>query len=146
MKPELPLHLEFNIEGGNFTRAGFASSEIKKVLKQLNVDMAIIKRTVVASYEGEVNVVAHAYSGTMYVEINQHTICITIVDEGPGIPDIDAAMQEGFSTASVSVREMGFGAGMGLPNIKKNADQLELSSEVGKGTRMVITLGIGLEK
>ncbi len=145
MKPELPLHLEFNIEGGNFTRAGFASSEIKKVLKQLDVDMAIIKRTVVASYEAEVNVVAHAYSGTMYVDIDGQTIRIALVDEGPGIPDIEAAMREGFSTASVSVREMGFGAGMGLPNIKKNADQLDLSSEVGKGTQVVITLGLGLK-
>lgn len=145
MRPELPLHLEFNIEGGNFTRAGFASSEIKKVLKQLDVDMAIIKRTVVASYEAEVNVVAHAYSGTMYVDIDPQTIRIALVDEGPGIPDIEAAMQEGFSTASVSVREMGFGAGMGLPNIKKNADQLDLSSEVGKGTQVVITLGLGLK-
>ncbi len=145
MKPELPLHLEFNIEGGNFTRAGFASSEIKKVLKQLDVDMAIIKRTVVASYEAEVNVVAHAYSGTMYVDIDGQTIRIALVDEGPGIPDIEAAMREGFSTASVSVREMGFGAGMGLPNIKKNADQLDLSSEVVKGTQVVITLGLGLK-
>jgi serine/threonine-protein kinase RsbT len=145
MKPELPLHLEFNIEGGNFTRAGFASSEIKKVLKQLDVDMAIIKRTVVASYEAEVNVVAHAYSGTMYVDIDGQTIRIALVDEGPGIPDIEAAMREGFSTASVSVREMGFGAGMGLPNIKKNADYLDLSSEVGKGTQVVITLGLGLK-
>ena len=145
MKPELPLHLEFNIEGGNFTRAGFASSEIKKVLKQLDVDMAIIKRTVVASYEAEVNVVAHAYSGTMYVDIDGQTIRIALVDEGPGIPDIEAAMREGFSTASVSVREMGFGAGMGLPNIKKNADHLDLSSEVGKGTQVVITLGLGLK-
>lgn len=144
MKPELPLRLEFNIEGGNFTRAGFASSEIKKVLKQLGVDMSIIKRTVVASYEGEVNVVAHAYSGTMYVEIDPATIQISIVDEGPGIPDIEAAMQEGFSTASVSVREMGFGAGMGLPNMKKNADRLEVSSEAGKGTKVVITLGLGI--
>ena len=145
MRPELPLQMEFNIEGGNFTRAGFASSEIKKVLKQLDVDMAIIKRTVVASYEAEVNVVAHAHSGTMYVDIDGQTIRIALVDEGPGIPDIEAAMREGFSTASVSVREMGFGAGMGLPNIKKNADRLDLSSEVGKGTQVVITLELGLK-
>lgn len=133
-------YLEFNIEGGNFTRAGYASSEIKKTLKQLNWDMGIIKRTVVACYEGEVNVVAHAYSGTMYARIDNEAILIEMVDEGPGIPDIDKAMQEGYSTASDNVREMGFGAGMGLPNIKKNADRLEISSEVGKGTRLVITM------
>jgi serine/threonine-protein kinase RsbT len=140
MVTDQKIMLEFNIEGGNFTRAGFASSEIKKTLKKLDVDMGIIKRTVVASYEGEVNVVAHAYSGTMYAMIDNEAIQITIVDEGPGIPDIEAAMQEGFSTASVSVREMGFGAGMGLPNMKKNADRLEVSSEVGKGTKVVITM------
>ena len=134
------VHFEYNVEGGNFSRAGYASSEIKKLLKQLNVDMGIIKRTVVACYEAEVNVVAHAYSGTIYVDLNAETIRIRLQDEGPGIPDIDQAMQEGFSTASSKVREMGFGAGMGLPNIKKNADQMEISSEVGKGTILEITM------
>jgi anti-sigma regulatory factor (Ser/Thr protein kinase) len=134
------MHFEYNVEGGNFTRAGYASSEIKKILKQLNVDMAIIKRTVVACYEAEVNVVAHAYSGTIYVNVSSESITIRLVDEGPGIPDIDLAMQEGYSTASSKVREMGFGAGMGLPNIKKNADKLVLSSEVNKGTTLEITM------
>jgi anti-sigma regulatory factor (Ser/Thr protein kinase) len=132
--------LEYNIEGGNFTRAGYASSQIKKVLKQMQVDLGVIKRTVVASYEAEVNVVAHAYSGTMYVAIDPEAVCIELVDEGPGIPDIEQAMQEGFSTASVSVREMGFGAGMGLPNIKKNTDHLEIDSQVEKGTRVAMTI------
>ncbi|MEE4176355.1 MAG: ATP-binding protein [Bacteroides sp.] len=134
------MHFEYSIEGGNFSRAGYASSEIKKLLKQLNVDMGIIKRTVVACYEAEVNVVAHAYSGTIYVDLNTDLIRIRLQDEGPGIPDIDQAMQEGFSTASSKVREMGFGAGMGLPNIKKNADKMEISSEVGKGTTLEITM------
>jgi len=134
------MHFEFNIEGGNFTRAGLASSEIKKMLKQLNVDLAIIKRTVVASYEAEVNVVAHAYSGTAYVDIDEEKIVIKFVDEGPGIPDIEMAMREGFSTASSSVREMGFGAGMGLPNMKKNADDLQVTSKVGQGTEVVIVM------
>jgi len=134
------MHFEYNVEGGNFTRAGYASSEIKKILKQLNVDMGIIKRTVVACYEAEVNVVAHAYSGTIYVDVSTESIIIRLVDEGPGIPDIDLAMQEGYSTASSKVREMGFGAGMGLPNIKKNADKLEISSEVNKGTTLEITM------
>ncbi|TVQ90338.1 MAG: anti-sigma regulatory factor [Bacteroidetes bacterium] len=134
------MHFEYQIEGGNFTRAGFASSEIKKMLKQLNVDLAIIKRTVVATYEAEVNVVAHAYSGTIYVDVDEKKIIIKLVDEGPGIPDIEQAMKEGYSTASSRVREMGFGAGMGLPNMKKNADDLKISSEVGKGTTVEIRM------
>jgi anti-sigma regulatory factor (Ser/Thr protein kinase) len=134
------MHFEYNVEGGNFSRAGYASSEIKKLLKQLNVDMGIIKRTVVGCYEAEVNVVAHAYTGTIYVDLNTESITIRFQDEGPGIPDIDQAMVEGFSTASSKVREMGFGAGMGLPNIKKNADQMKISSIVGKGTTLEITM------
>jgi serine/threonine-protein kinase RsbT len=134
------MQFEFNIEGGNFTRAGLASSEIKKMLKQLNVDLGIIKRTVVASYEAEVNVVAHAYSGTVYVELDEKKLVLRFVDEGPGIPDIDQAMKEGYSTASSAVREMGFGAGMGLPNMKKNADDMKISSVVGKGTEVQITM------
>lgn len=134
------MHFEYNLEGGNFSRAGYASSEIKKMLKQLNVDMGIIKRTVVACYEAEVNVVAHAYSGTIYVDLNTESIRIRLQDEGPGIPDISQAMQEGFSTASSKVREMGFGAGMGLPNIQKNADKMEISSEVGIGTTLEIIM------
>lgn len=134
------MHFEYVIESGNFSRAGYASSEIKKVLKQLNVDLGIIKRTVVASYEAEVNIVAHAVGGTIYVDIDTEKILIRLVDQGPGIPDIEKAMQEGFSTASSQVREMGFGAGMGLPNIKKNADLLNIESIVGKGTTLEITL------
>ncbi len=134
------MHFEYNVDGGNFTRAGYASSEIKKLLKRLNVDQSIIKRTVVASYEAEVNVVAHAYSGTIYVDVFDDAIRITFKDEGPGIEDIEQAMQEGYSTASEAVREMGFGAGMGLSNIKKNADSLDITSEVDKGTTLVIEM------
>ncbi len=134
------MHFEYNVEGGNFTRAGYASSEVKKILKKLNVDIAIIKRTVVATYEGEVNIVAHAYSGTIYVDVDTDRIQIRLKDEGPGIPDIAQAMEEGYSTASSAVREMGFGAGMGLPNMKRNADKMEISSEVDKGTEVVITM------
>jgi len=134
------MHFSYNVEGGNFTRAGLASSEIKKILKQLNVDMSIIKRTVVACYEAEVNIVAHAYSGTIFLDISTEFINIRLVDEGPGIPDIALAMKEGFSTATSKVREMGFGAGMGLPNIRKNADRMNISSEVGKGTTLEITM------
>lgn len=132
------MHFEYPIEGGNFLKAGSASSQLKKILKQLNVDPRIIKRVVVAAYEAEVNVVAHAYKGDIIIDIDTSRICIQLIDEGPGIPDIDRAMQMGFSTASPEVREMGFGAGMGLPNIKSNSDELTITSEVGKGTTVKI--------
>ncbi len=128
------MEFKYEIEGGNFTKAGHASSAVKKILKQLNVDAALIKRVVVALFEGEVNVVAHAQKGTIHVVIHPQRIVVRIEDTGPGIPDINQAMEAGYSTASQSVREMGFGAGMGLPNMKKNADELNISSVVGKGT------------
>jgi len=130
------MHFEFKVEGGDFTRAGNASSEVKKILKQLNVDFKIIKRIVVALYEAEVNIVAHAFRGRIYVDIDKDKILIKLVDEGAGIADIELAMKEGFSTASQAVREMGFGAGMGLPNIKRNVDSFKISSEVNKGTTL----------
>jgi anti-sigma regulatory factor (Ser/Thr protein kinase) len=136
------MNFEFEIEGGNFSKAGTASSEIKKVLKQLNMDYNLIKRIVVATYEAEVNIVAHANKGKIIAEINTSQIRIRAEDEGPGIPDIDKAMQAGFSTASAKVREMGFGAGMGLPNIRKNADKLTLTSEVDKGTQLEILFNL----
>ena len=132
------MKLSFTIEGGNFTRAGHASSEIKKVLKQLGIDTKTIKNIVIALYEAEVNIVAHAYRGTMEVEIDDKKITTRLTDEGPGIPDIGKAMQEGFSTASKEVREMGFGAGMGLPNIKKNTDSMDINSTVGVGTELIM--------
>jgi anti-sigma regulatory factor (Ser/Thr protein kinase) len=128
------LKLIFSIQGGDFTHAGHPSSEVKKVLKQLDIDGKTIKNIVIALYEAEVNVVAHAWKGTVDVEIDESKITILVSDEGPGIPDIEQAMQAGFSTASKEVREMGFGAGMGLPNMKKNTDELQIESEVGKGT------------
>lgn len=139
------MQLNFELEGGNFSNAGNASSQVKKVLKQLSVDPKIIKRIVVALYEGEVNVAAHAYRGKVIVEIDSEKIMICIEDEGPGIPDITLAMREGYSTASATVREMGFGAGMGLPNIKKNVDKLTIDSRVGEGTtvKMLTYFGIG---
>lgn len=130
------LKLIFNIQGGDFTRAGHPSSEVKKVLKQLDIDGKTIKNIVIALYEAEVNVVAHAWHGTITVEIEENKITVLVSDEGPGIPDIDLAMQPGFSTASKKVREMGFGAGMGLPNIKKNTDEMLIETEVGKGTTL----------
>lgn len=128
------MQFRFELEGGNFSKAGYASSQIKKVLKQLSVDPKIIKRIVVALYEAEVNIVAHAWRGTVRAEMDAEKIVIELQDEGPGIPDIAQAMQEGYSTASEAVREMGFGAGMGLPNMKKNVDELTIESQVGVGT------------
>ena len=132
------MQFEYIIEGGNFSKAGTASSLFKKVLKQLNVDPKLIKRTVVALYEAEVNIVAHAYNGIIKIDIDTDRIYINLTDEGPGIPDIELAMQKGYSTATPEVREMGFGAGMGLSNIKANADSLRIQSEVGKGTTVEI--------
>lgn len=133
------MNLKFNIEGGDFTRAGYVSSQVKQVLRQLSLAAPVIKRIVIALYEAEVNVVAHAYRGAVEIDIAPDNIVVVIEDEGPGISDIPRAMTEGFSTASQQVREMGFGAGMGLPNIKKNVDDLDIRSEVGKGTTITMT-------
>ncbi|MBP5556768.1 MAG: ATP-binding protein [Bacteroidales bacterium] len=132
------MHFEYNVEGGDFTNAGTTSSKVKKMMKQLGVDPAIVKRTVVALYEAEVNIVAHAYRGVIYVDLEDTSVSIKLVDEGPGIPDINQAMQKGYSTASPQVREMGFGAGMGLPNMQSNSDKLVVNSVVGKGTTVEI--------
>jgi len=136
------MHFDYKVEGGDFTRAGYASSQVKRSLKQLNVDPKVIKRVVVALYEAEVNIVAHAYHGNIHVEINTEKIKMTLIDEGPGIANIEQAMQMGFSTATPEVREMGFGAGMGLPNIKNNSDEFRIESEVGVGTKLNIVVYI----
>ena len=128
------MHLEYQVFEADFVNAGAASSAIKKTLKQLNVNPQIVKRVVVALYEAEVNAIAHAYGGMIYADIEPDKIIVKVVDKGPGIPDIEWAMQEGNSTASPEVRNMGFGAGMGLPNIRKNVDRLDVQSTVGVGT------------
>lgn len=133
------MEFKFEINGGDFSNAGMISSLVKKTLKQLNIDGLIIRRTVVALYEAEVNVVAHAFSGIVNVNVYPDKIKIKLTDHGPGIPDIDLAMQAGYSTASPAVREMGFGAGMGLPNIKNNTDELSIKSNVGEGTTLEFT-------
>lgn len=130
------MQFEYDIQGGDFSSAGKASSDIKKVLKQLNIDPQIVRRIAIALYEAEVNVVAHAYKGVMKVDLDAQKIKILLEDEGPGIENIDKAMQEGFSTASDEVRQMGFGAGMGLPNIKHNTDEMRLTSVPGEGTTL----------
>ncbi|MDA3930993.1 MAG: ATP-binding protein [Prolixibacteraceae bacterium] len=132
------INLKYTIEGGNFTNAGFASSQVKKTLKQLNVSTKLIKNVVVALYEAEVNIVAHANKGEIDVSISPEEVKMILTDQGKGIKDIDQAMTVGYSTASQKVRAMGFGAGMGLPNIKKNVDLLTIESNVGIGTTLTM--------
>ncbi|MCG8411108.1 MAG: ATP-binding protein [Bacteroidales bacterium] len=132
------MHFEFDIEAGDFSKVGFASSQLKKIMKQLVGAHKIVKRIVVALYEAEVNVVAHAYSGKVIIDIDTEKVVIKVEDEGPGIPDVQLAMQEGYSTASEKVREMGFGAGMGLSNIKNNSDKFQIETQVGIGTSLKI--------
>ncbi|MGE5349335.1 MAG: ATP-binding protein [Actinomycetota bacterium] len=136
------MSFEYRVTGGDFTHAGYASSQVKKMLKQLGVDSAVIKRVVVCLYEAEVNIVAHAWDGIINIVLDADTIFMRLTDNGPGIPDIEQAMQKGFSTASPEVREMGFGAGMGLPNISANADRFVITSEPGIGTNLEITINL----
>jgi serine/threonine-protein kinase RsbT len=127
---------EYLIKGWDFTRAGEASCEIKNTLKQIGVSQDVIRRVAIASYEAEMNVVMYTQQGKMRCEIDSTKIKISVDDQGPGIEDIEQAMKEGFSTATPEMREMGFGAGMGLPNIKRNSDVFEISSVLGRGTKL----------
>jgi len=131
---------KYNVSADDFISAGAASAAVKKTLKQLGFSADFIRRTSIAMYEGEINMVIHGGGGVAEVEIAQEHVKITLIDQGPGIENIDLAMQEGFSTASDSVRELGFGAGMGLPNIKKQSDDFKITSKVGVGTTLVISM------
>ena len=128
------LEWAYEIEGKDFRNAGRVSSKVKEILKELGFDPAFVRGVAIASYEAEMNVVCHAEKGTLHVAILPEALKIVVEDQGPGIPDIELAMQEGYSTAPPEIREMGFGAGMGLPNMKKNTDELNIVSTVGKGT------------
>lgn len=130
------MRLHYDVPGDDFTHAGEASGNVKMVLKQLGFDPDVIRRTTISMYEGEINMVIHAGGGEASVIITPKRIDITLSDHGPGIPDIDLAMQEGYSTAPDKIRALGFGAGMGLPNMKKYTDELEIETEVGKGTKV----------
>ena len=130
------MQYKYKIAGGDFSNAGNAASSVKKVLKQLNISPSVAKRIVVALYEGEVNIVAHAYSGIITINIDSEKIIMKLEDSGPGIEDVEKAMVEGYSTASPQVREMGFGAGMGLSNIRRNTDDFIIESIPGKGTNL----------
>ncbi|MFI3128968.1 MAG: ATP-binding protein [Bacillota bacterium] len=136
------LKLEYDVDGENFASAGEASEDVKKRLKQLGIPAPIVRRVVIAMYEAEINMVIHADGGKVFVEIFPDKIELLLSDRGKGIADIEKAMQEGFSTATESVRSLGFGAGMGLPNMKKYSDSLEIKSEVGVGTDVKMMINI----
>jgi serine/threonine-protein kinase RsbT len=131
---EHALEWDYEIEGKDFRNAGKVSSKVKEIMKELGFDPDFVRGVAVASYEAEMNVVCHAKKGTLHFAILPEALKIVVQDRGPGIPDIGLAMQEGYSTASLEIREMGFGAGMGLPNMKKNTDELNIVSTVGEGT------------
>lgn len=124
----------YEVHAGEFQTAGDASASIKRKLKQIGIDSTVLRRIAVASYEAELNLIIHSEGGQLMLEMTPDTILLTSADVGPGIADIGKAMQEGFSTASEEARDLGFGAGMGLPNMKRNADDFSIESEVGKGT------------
>lgn len=136
------IRFEFDVEGGNFVTAGKASEAVKSNLKMLGLPSAIIRRAAIVMYEGEINMVIHANGGKAVVEVSDRDISITLCDTGPGIPDIDLAMQEGYSTAPDEIRSLGFGAGMGLPNMKKYSDAMEITSEVGRGTTVTMKINL----
>ena len=131
---EIILSNEFFINGNDFASAGMVSTEIKSILKKIGFDPKLVRRVAISTYEGEMNVVVHAIRAKVNLSITPRIIEVAIDDEGKGIPDVELAMQEGFTTASEEIRAMGFGSGMGLPNIKRNTDEMVLKSEVGKGT------------
>lgn len=137
------MHYHYDIEGSDFSRAGDASAEMKKILQRLGISHEVIKRTAVAMYEAEINMVVHAGGGEADIEIDQDKITIVMRDRGPGIPNLDLAMQDGWSTAPELVRELGFGAGMGLPNMKRNADDLTIESPAEGGTVVTMTIRMG---
>ena len=130
------LHFEFAVEGGDFSSAGEASSRVKRILQQIGVHAEIVRRVAVACYEAEMNVVIHATRGTVFLQADLETVTVTVDDQGPGIEDVEKAMTPGFSTAPDSVRELGFGAGMGMPNMKNNATAMQVTTERGKGTKV----------
>lgn len=133
----------FRVVGGDMANAGRASTAIKEVLKGLGVAPARVRRVAIAAYEAEMNIVMYAFQGEMTLRVTPERIVVEAEDQGPGIPDITLALQEGYSTATPEMREMGFGAGMGLPNIQKNADRFQIESEVGQGTRLRIEVDQG---
>ena len=134
--------LTYEISPDDFTRAGEASSDVKRKLKQMGVNPEAIRKVAIAMYEGEINMVIHAKGGKITVEITPEQILMVLADVGPGIPDVELAMQDGYSTAPDEIRSLGFGAGMGLPNMKKYSDQMEIDTRLGEGTTITMTVKI----
>ena len=142
MDSAAPLEFHFNVDGKDFTSAGEASVEVKKILRRIGLDSEVIRRVSIAMYEAEINMVIHAGGGEADVSVSPDKIILVMTDHGPGIADIELAMREGYSTAPDNIRSLGFGAGMGLPNIKRYTDELNIESEVGKGTKITMSVNI----
>lgn len=136
------LHFSFEVEGNDFVAAGEASGEVKRALRQIGIDFETIRRCSICMYEGEINMVVHADGGKADVYVEKDKITIVLEDKGPGISDMELAMQEGYSTASEDVRELGFGAGMGLPNMQRYSDSLVVDSIVGEGTKVTMIINM----
>lgn len=134
------MKLHYDVDNTDFTRAGEASSDTKKKLKLMGVSPEVVRKVAISMYEGEINMVIHANGGTIDVTISSDNIVLVLKDEGPGIANIDKAMEAGYSTANENIRSLGFGAGMGLPNMKKYSDEMNVKSEIGVGTTVTITI------
>ena len=139
---EEAIVLSYDISADDFTRAGEASSDVKRKLKQMGVSPEAIRKVAIAMYEGEINMVIHAKGGAITVEITPEHIKMILADVGPGIPDVELAMQAGYSTAPDEIRSLGFGAGMGLPNMKKYSDSMEIDTRIGEGTTITMVVDI----
>ncbi|MBR3948925.1 MAG: ATP-binding protein [Clostridia bacterium] len=136
------IKLHYVVPGDDFTRAGAASGDVKRTLKQLGISPNAIRNVAIAMYEGEINMVIHAGGGEIDVEITEDKINMVLADQGPGIADVSLAMKEGYSTAPDNIRSLGFGAGMGLPNMKKYSDSFEIETELGVGTTLKLSVNI----
>ena len=136
------IKLTYNVPGDDFTRAGEASSDVKGVLKKLGLSPVVVRKVAIAMYEGEINLVIHANGGIIDVDIFPDKIVMVLTDHGPGIPDVPLAMQEGYSTAGEEVLNLGFGAGMGLPNMKRSSDEMHIDTSIGVGTTVTMTIYI----
>lgn len=132
------IKLHYDVSANDFTCAGEASGKLKKSLKDLGFDTAVVRNVAIAVYEAEINMVIHADGGQIDAEINPECITVVLADKGPGIPDVDLAMKEGYSTAPENVRSLGFGAGMGLPNIKKYTDEMKIETVIDEGTTITL--------
>ncbi len=136
------LKFHYDVDGENFSSAGQASVNVKKVLRNLGFSPDVIRRVSIAMYEGEINMVIHASGGSADVEVTPDEIIIVLEDTGPGIPNVELALKEGYSTAKDNIRQLGFGAGMGLPNMKKYTDDMQIDTEVGKGTKITMKVRV----